>query len=300
VTSAVVAAATVSLENLEACGQRDGAFHEELAMPEYLAPGVYVEEYDSAPRSIPGVSAAIDDATARQLVESVKRIVGLDERDWIGLDQSDPGIALIRLCAWLADSLVYRAGSVADQRRDAALRALAPLLSSGCSSPCAPLKRPRFFAGQLLDAATLAAEQDYQRERLRRHNRALHGVGIVSGLGVHVDASGDAPRVTIEPGCAIDPCGDQMVICERATVRLPADAHEAFVSLRRWERACDPVPGPNGPEPTRIEEVAIIAISAHVAPNSIALARVVCEPGGWAADANFARPLAESTPHREG
>jgi len=46
------------------------------------------------------------------------------------------------------------------------------------------LERPRFFTGKLLTTEDLALEQQYFREKLRRHNRSLHGFGIVSGLKV--------------------------------------------------------------------------------------------------------------------
>jgi len=264
-------------------------------MTEYLAPGVYVEEYDSASKPIPGVSASIDGAIARSLVESFEHIVALAPPGWDQFNRSDPGITLIELFAWLAEDLVYRAGGVSDARRDALRRVLARLSTPPCAPACDPLVRPRFFAGRLLDAATLEAEQDYQREKLRRHNRALHGFGIVSGLDVHIDANGATPRVTVAPGYAIDCCGEEIELCERVMLQLPLDADEAFVSLRRWERASDPVPGPNGPEATRIEEACIVAISPRVPGMALALARMVHQPGGWSIDANFAAPTAGST-----
>ena len=46
------------------------------------------------------------------------------------------------------------------------------------------IERNRYFAGQLLDETDLTEEQLYFREKNRRHNRLLHGWGIVSGLGV--------------------------------------------------------------------------------------------------------------------
>ena len=263
-------------------------------MPEYLAPGVYVEEYDAALKTIPGVSTSIDDATAQALIASFERIFAATQPDWTGYIDTDPGVTLIELFAWLAESLAYRANGATNARRDALQRVLASLLRSPCMPARGPLVRPRFFAGQLLDAATLQAEQEYQRENLRRHNRALHGFGVVSGLGVHIDANGNEPRVTVAPGSAIDHCGEEIALDERATLRLPVDVDEAFVSLRRWERARDPVPGPNGPEASRIEEASIVAISACVATTAIALARMVRGPGGWSIDVNFPIPHAGS------
>jgi hypothetical protein len=259
-------------------------------MPEYLAPGVYLEESDSGVTPIPGVSTSIDDATLRRLVESFRAILGLNEPDWTRFNQTDPGVTLIQLIAWLGESLLYRTDDTTKARRDAARRAFARLSTDRCASACAPLRRPRYFAGQLLTAATLEVEQDYQRDKLRRHNLALHGVGIVCGLGVHVDAGGDGLRVTIDPGCAIDPRGDELALCERVAVRLPAEPREAFVSLRRWDRPGGTTPGPEGPETTWIEEATLVAISARVPVDAVTLARLTRGSDGWSVDAGPAPP----------
>ncbi|MDT3680323.1 MAG: hypothetical protein ROZ64_15980 [Burkholderiaceae bacterium] len=258
-------------------------------MPEYLAPGVYVEEFDSPSRPIPGVCTSVDAVLAQRFIESVEHIAGIPG-DWAGLNDSDPGITVIELCAWLADSLVHAESGPSHARRDAALHAFSPLLQPPCGSAHVPLVRPRFFAGRLLDVATLAAEQDYLREKLRRHNRLLHGSGIVTGLGVEVVPDGAGERVIVEPGYAIDACGDDIAVPERASLPLPTGATEAFVSLRRWDRPCNPVPGPNGPEATDFEEASIIAMSARVPTHAVALARLVHEQDAWSIDTGFTAP----------
>ena len=43
------------------------------------------------------------------------------------------------------------------------------------------LERPRYFPRQLMTPAEMILEQDYFREKLRRHNRMLHGWGVVCG-----------------------------------------------------------------------------------------------------------------------
>jgi hypothetical protein len=263
-------------------------------MPEYLAPGVYIEEFDSTSTPIPGVDTSIDDVTAQALVESVRRIVGIPAA-WSDSNPSDPGITLIGLCAWLAESVVYRAGAMSEARRDAALRAFSRLTRVPCAAVHGPLVRPHFFEGRLLDAATLQAEQEYQRNKLRLHNRALHGWGIVSGLNVR--AAGEEDRVVVDPGYAIDPCGNELAICEPVRLRLPAGATEAFVSLRSWERPCDPMPSANGTEPANVEEASIVALSARVPPSAIALARLVKGEDEWLVDTGTAvRKLASLHP----
>jgi len=88
--------------------------------------------------------------------------------------------------------------------------------TGGTGGPPGGLLRPAFVAGERLAAADLQAEQSQRAQRLRRHNRALHGSGIVCGLGVL--GAGDPSRpwaVWICPGYAIGPYGDEIVVPER-------------------------------------------------------------------------------------
>ena len=70
------------------------------------------------------------------------------------------------------------------------------------------LKRLRFFTGQILTAESFELEQKYFREKLKRHNRALHGFGIVSGLKVIVEAG----EIIVEPGVALDCQGNELLV----------------------------------------------------------------------------------------
>ena len=79
------------------------------------------------------------------------------------------------------------------------------------------IERPRYFFGQLLTADEFTQEQDYHREKARRHNRTLHGWGIVSGLEV---GKGRAGAVTINPGNALDPYGEEIVVERKVVVPL--------------------------------------------------------------------------------
>jgi hypothetical protein len=80
------------------------------------------------------------------------------------------------------------------------------------------IERNRYFTGKLLDEADLTQEQNYFREKARRHNRMLHGWGVVCGLCVRPGGVGG--EVTIEPGYALDPYGDEIVVEDEVTVEL--------------------------------------------------------------------------------
>lgn len=90
--------------------------------------------------------------------------------------------------------------------------------ASGTSQCCCPtcaglecLDRTRFFSGQLLTEADLNNEQSYWLAKSRLHNRFLHGSGVVCGMQV---VCGDCDGwVTVKPGYAIDPCGNDLIVC---------------------------------------------------------------------------------------
>src|SRR4051812_8422797 len=81
------------------------------------------------------------------------------------------------------------------------------------------LERARYFARQLLSADDLTADQQYLQARLRRHNRLLHGWGVVCGAGVRAVPSKDW-TVVVEPGYLHGPQGDDMLIDECVEVDL--------------------------------------------------------------------------------
>jgi hypothetical protein len=267
-------------------------------MPEYLSPGVYVEEVDAGTQSIPGVSTSIDSARLQSLVAELKETVVAQVPAWTDHNDADPGVTLLELFAWLTENLLYRAHDIPERGRTAALRAVTALLAlrHPGATACATLTRPHFFTGQLLDAATLQAEQDYHREKLRRHNRMLYGFGIVSGLGVHVEPT-SAPgggRVIVDPGYAIDACGEEIAVCAGAALAAPSSGNETFVSLRFWEHPCSPDSPSASSESsvTRVEEACVIGFAQAVLSPALALARLIRADGGWSIDPVFAPPRA--------
>ena len=262
-------------------------------MPEYLYPGVYVEEVDAHVHCIPGVSTSIDSVLLQSLVAEIRKTVASQVPEWTDSPETDPGVTLLELFAWLSENLLYRAGEIPKRGRTAALRAASALSTMGHAraTACAILTRPYFFAGQLLDAATLQAEQDYQREKLRRHNRRLHGFGVVSGLGVHVETSSDADRgrIIVDPGYAIDRYGEEIAVCASAALTPPSSGNEAFVSVRFWEHSCRQDPHSEGNEPgvTGVEEACVISVGQALLPPALALARLIRADGVWRVDPAF-------------
>ena len=121
------------------------------------------------------------------------------------------------------------------------------------------LKRNRFFSGKLLTAEDLELEQEYFRERLKRHNRYLHGFGVVFGL--EVSRSGSA--VVISPGLAIDCQGNEIAVPESLEQPLPSPdlGSTLFLSISYIEKETDPVsdsvPKCSEMENSRIEESAV-------------------------------------------
>jgi len=92
---------------------------------------------------------------------------------------------------------------------------------AGDSSCDGTLERPRYFARQLVTPTELNLEAGYFLDRLRRHNRMLHGWGVVCGAQIcqvpTADGSAAVPwKVRIRPGYLIDGFGNEVMIgCER-------------------------------------------------------------------------------------
>jgi hypothetical protein len=75
------------------------------------------------------------------------------------------------------------------------------------------LERVNFFNRQLLTASDMTTDQDYFIEKLRRHNRYLHGCGVVCGLVVTASpTTAEAWRVNISCGYALGPYGDEIFV----------------------------------------------------------------------------------------
>src|SRR5450759_212232 len=94
----------------------------------------------------------------------------------------------------------------------------------GCSEPagaCCELdciSRPRFFCGQLLSDQDMTALVEWANGRLAL-SRFRHGWGVVCGLDVCCDPS-KRSGVMVTPGYAIDPCGNDTIVCAETSLDL--------------------------------------------------------------------------------
>ncbi|MBP2330394.1 hypothetical protein JOF56_010779 [Kibdelosporangium banguiense] len=133
--------------------------------------------------------------------------------------------------------------------------------TTGFDAP--PLRRLRYFHGQMLSAKDFQREQEYIREKLKLRVRCLLGYGVVCGLYVHAAGPDEEsePEVTtdpqpirrhkakvrIKPGLAVDCEGNEVVVRGGCVVnlweQLPADEREkdtVWVGIDYCERAVEP------------------------------------------------------------
>lgn len=121
------------------------------------------------------------------------------------------------------------------------------VMDTKCLNCSTPMERLRYFPRQLLTADDMRAEQEYVREKLRRHNRYLHGWGVVCGCMVEPVTSVKEWRVRVCPGYAVSPQGDEIWVSDCVEVDLKTGARDQPCSVR-WP--CPPVgempPGQDG------------------------------------------------------
>ncbi len=117
--------------------------------------------------------------------------------------------------------------------------------------------RNHYFDGKFLTARDFSDEQDYHRGHRHMHNALLHGTGTVCGLRLIQHPAPDCRRafVVVEPGLALDCCGQEIVVPARALVRvrelIAADSklqaaldgeHDLLIAIERRDAGAEPVP----------------------------------------------------------
>ena len=166
-----------------------------------------------------------------------------------------------------------------------------------------PLKRVRYSLGQVLSIDDFTAEQEYFLEKQRRHNRTLHGAGVVFGLEV----SRQKDSVVVQPGLALDCRGEEISIRDPVESAFPQAGEKAYILLSYAEKITDPVPGAEEDlQFSRIEESFRVAFEPHdptakhkwrkasLVPcenvHGIPLAKLFFNRGRWRIDRRFRRP----------
>ena len=133
-------------------------------------------------------------------------------------------------------------------------------LSKSCV-PCGLHKplRNNYFDGKMLFSRDFSDEQDYNRGHRQLHNSLLHGTGTVCGLKIIQHPSPDCRDafVVVEPGTALDCCGQEIIVPERMLVRvremLERDNNKALqenldgsndliIALRRCDSGAEQIP----------------------------------------------------------
>lgn len=102
-------------------------------------------------------------------------------------------------------------------------------------------ERPRYYARQLVTPDDMTLEQDYFREKARRHNRMLHGWGVV--CGATVIQSNQPWMVIVRSGYVLGPYGDEIYI-----------ETDQCVDVR--VSCTPPAPGGNGCQPAQPAQTA--------------------------------------------
>jgi hypothetical protein len=176
------------------------------------------------------------------------------------------------------------------------------------------LKRLRFFPGQVLTAESFELEQQYFREKLKRHNRTLHGFGIVSGLKVIVQSG----QIIVEPGLALDCEGNELVVSSTQTVVAAPTTdgrQSAYVCVSYVEEPTDDIPQANEPAASTENGSAPSTITERVAvvlahencnrghrhlrarwlacgkPHALTIAKLKPSSQGWRAERGYRPPM---------
>jgi hypothetical protein len=220
------------------------------------------------------------------LVETVRaRVPG-----WSEGQESDPGITLLALMAFLAEGLdvagpshsaerAELAGRIIDRLREACIPET--INAAGGGEVWTGVKRVRFFNGQLLSARDFADEQRYHLRKQRLHASRLHRPGIVDGLSVDVQPDGS---LTVSPGLAIDRSGRTICLGQPLRLTVAGTGTSACLVARYQERETDAVQAFGSEqvaEASRIEEGSRWSFESAPAADGILIARLALTAAGW-------------------
>jgi hypothetical protein len=142
------------------------------------------------------------------------------------------------------------------------------------------LKRVNPFQGLVIDDDIWRDSHDYHRIHQQLHNTAVHGAGIVVGLGVSSNRPPDL-SLTIYPGMAIDQEGNIIIVAKPQTYQLQShDRGTVYIIIQFREVPTGPFQPPEGGQPTRILEAYRIQERTSLPSEAyLELARIDFDPG---------------------
>ena len=171
-------------------------------------------------------------------------------------------------------------------------------------SPSQSLKRPNYFAGKLLTPEDFKLEQEYFREKPKRHNRSLHGFGIVSGFKVSISSG----QIVVEAGLALDCEGNEIVVDAKQSIATPTlgDSLTAYLNVRYCEVETDVTPNLKGEQPSTTTESFQLGIATENSnrrhrhlrarwlacgqPHALTIAKLRRAAHGWRVDRGYRPP----------
>lgn len=103
-------------------------------------------------------------------------------------------------------------------------------------------QRPHYYNGQLLREDDFLREQRFHLNARRRHNLNLHGYGVVNGLNLVCNQDG---TIALNPGYAIDPAGNDMVITAPLRIDLGQQAPKTTLHIGLCYEESDGAPNQN-------------------------------------------------------
>jgi hypothetical protein len=143
------------------------------------------------------------------------------------------------------------------------------------------LERVRYFPRQLITADDMRAEQEYFLNKLRRHNRFLHGWGVVCGCTVVPLPTDEKPwQVEVCPGYVVAPQGDEILIKDCVPFDPQLGMQPCDPCTVTWP--CPPLPVPSRDNEQTIAYLAVRYVECasrpvRVHPSGCGCAELDCE-----------------------
>ncbi|WP_457622073.1 hypothetical protein [Persephonella sp.] len=107
-----------------------------------------------------------------------------------------------------------------------------------CGKKLEPLKRNKYFYGKLLTVRDFEDEQRYQINKDRLSNIFSLTGGIICGLEVTINED----RLTVNPGIAVDRCGNFIIVPSSKTIQIDDfEGEQAYLMINYKESETEPV-----------------------------------------------------------